>query len=316
MTDGRFNRPATAESFQQAGLNEAVGDIFELSGHEFEARYRHVQQLVRARTPAPVGHRWIRLSLPPAPSHAQEYIRRCRLRPRGPLSQMRLLISPFGTQDCDHYPSESKRGLPIRKGVNRSLDKLRPLSPHMETDFGIMPNSMAQARSEGCQESWTAVPLRFSRLGRFVASLDIDTSSRRLRCRSRARSAAPSPYLRSRRTVTCPSRPVRCRRTAAQSCLQCPPSRRSRQPRRRGASRAPSSPAESTKRARRRPCRASWARLIGIPVPRSVSSAAVSARVMGFVMPVCRATAFAHTVFRRAGLLDQLGGDERGATRR
>ena len=36
MTDGRFNRPATAESFQQAG-------------HEFEARYRHVQQLVRAR---------------------------------------------------------------------------------------------------------------------------------------------------------------------------------------------------------------------------------------------------------------------------
>ena len=49
MTDGRFNRPATAESFQQAGLNDAVGDIFELSGHEFEARYRHVQQLVRAR---------------------------------------------------------------------------------------------------------------------------------------------------------------------------------------------------------------------------------------------------------------------------
>ena len=91
----------------------------------------------------------------------QEYIRRCRLRPRGPLSQMRLLISPFGTQDCDHYPSESKRGLPIRKGVHRSLDKLRPLSPHMETDFGIMPNSMAQASEKFRQESRTAAPLRF-----------------------------------------------------------------------------------------------------------------------------------------------------------
>ena len=118
-----MNRPATADSFVQSGFkSEAVGDMLELSGHEFEARYRHIQQL--------------------------EYIRRCRVRPRGPQSQMRLLISPFGLQDVEHYPRESKRGLPIRKGVNRSLDKLRPLSPEMHHDFGIMPNSLAQVRSE------------------------------------------------------------------------------------------------------------------------------------------------------------------------
>ena len=49
MCDGRFNRPATAESFVQGGFKaDMVGDIFELSGHEFEARYQHIQQLVRA----------------------------------------------------------------------------------------------------------------------------------------------------------------------------------------------------------------------------------------------------------------------------
>jgi hypothetical protein len=123
MSDGRFNRPATAESLTQSGFKkQPVNDLLELSGHEFEARYRHVQQL--------------------------EYIRRCRVKPRGPGQQMRLLISPFGLQPDDHHPRDSKRGLPLRKGLNRSLDKLRPLSPEMNQDFDIKPNAFAQVRSE------------------------------------------------------------------------------------------------------------------------------------------------------------------------
>ena len=61
---------------------------------------------------------------------------------------MRLLISPFGTQGvATTTRGRQSVGFRSASGVNRSLDKLPPLSPHMETDFGIMP-TMAQA-SEG-----------------------------------------------------------------------------------------------------------------------------------------------------------------------
>lgn len=95
-------------------------DFSDLDTDEFSERYLYIQKL--------------------------DYIRRCRVNQRGEKTRLRLITDP--KKDMSHFPRDSRRGLPIRKGLNRSWDKMSPRSPPVSIDFAIKPAYLSPIRSD------------------------------------------------------------------------------------------------------------------------------------------------------------------------
>lgn len=93
-----------------------------------------------------------------------EYIRTCRVKHRGNRTRLRLVTDPNIVGEKNVFPRESRRGLPLRKGINKSWDAMRPTSPSMQRDFEIFPGAEQDVRTDFGYRNQTVRPVSPSML--------------------------------------------------------------------------------------------------------------------------------------------------------
>ena len=78
-----------------------------------------------------------------------EFIRRCRTLGRGSRTKLRLLVPPRARIEAFPRATPNPRaGLPVRAGLNRSLDRIHPKLPHVADDVRRPRTAPAPTRTQ------------------------------------------------------------------------------------------------------------------------------------------------------------------------
>ena len=78
-----------------------------------------------------------------------EFIRRCRTLGRGSRTKLRLLVPPRARMEAFPRATPNPRaGLPVRAGLNRSLDRIHPKLPHVADDVRRPRTAPAPTRTQ------------------------------------------------------------------------------------------------------------------------------------------------------------------------